>query len=202
MWGVLGQSGRCAGSSADWPFSAGMTNEAPLSRRLALSQSAQISSPQSSHDFTSSQSFPLHLKQLSIPSLFANSCSRVGNNHSLRGLHHSVSRCRCRRGCLLAAFCSHAIPGRFSLLASRSCSLLGAACSLAACSLLPARCFVLAGFLYGGPPELVLPPPLRFRPKSPKTRRMCVHPGAFRASGVQSFRCFQAKIDLKIKENL
>ena len=35
MWGVLGQSGRCAGSSADWPFSAGMTNEAPLSRRLA-----------------------------------------------------------------------------------------------------------------------------------------------------------------------
>ena len=35
MWGVLGQSGRCAGSSVDWPFSAGMTNEAPLSRRLA-----------------------------------------------------------------------------------------------------------------------------------------------------------------------
>ena len=35
MWGVLGQRNRCAGSSADWPFSAGMTNEAPLSRRLA-----------------------------------------------------------------------------------------------------------------------------------------------------------------------
>ena len=31
----LGQRNRCAGSSADWPFSAGMTNEAPLSCCLA-----------------------------------------------------------------------------------------------------------------------------------------------------------------------
>ena len=36
MWGVLGQSGRCVGSSADWLFSAGITNEAPLSHRLAI----------------------------------------------------------------------------------------------------------------------------------------------------------------------
>ena len=45
MWGVLGQSGRCAGSSADWPFSAGMANEAPLSRRLASYQRRSVARP-------------------------------------------------------------------------------------------------------------------------------------------------------------